>query len=243
MALTEALSQELTIRPLRVLILRPSSANELQLQRDAAGLGGDVAGAYRRHYAKVDVIEDPTLGRVWRYSRRQVRRGVDIVHICGTPRMARGSTVLDFGGQVSARGSFWATGTEELSVTAVGEVLSALTPDIFSPSVILDVPQPLTAAETYRALLARNMFGYQLLRLGRVPAVLATGLAAPRQQDELTELIVGGLTGGGSFAATARQIWQRQPDGPDVLRSSLPFLTSALFLQRAPVTMLPLLLA
>jgi tetratricopeptide (TPR) repeat protein len=241
-ALTEALNQNRSGRPLRVLILRPSAANELQLQRDAAGSGGDVASAYRRHYAKVDVIEDPTLDRVWRYSRRQARRGVDIVHICGTPRMARGSTVIDFGGQVSTRGSFWTTGTEELSVTAMGEVLSALTPDIFSPSVILDVPVSLTASETYRALLARNMFAYQLLRLGRVPAVLATGLAGPDQQDELTELIVDGLTARGSFAATARQIWRCEPARSGDLRPSLPFLTSALFLQRPPATMLPLIL-
>lgn len=243
-ALIEAVRRQLTIRPLRVLVLRPSSANELQLQRDAAFSGGDVASAYRRHRARVDVIEDPTLDRVWQYGRGAGRRGVDVVHVCGTARSARGSTVLNLGGQLSTRSSHWTPATRDLSVTALGEMLSALTPEVFSPSVVVDAPQPQTRSETYRALLARNRFAFELLRLGRVPAVMATGLAGPGQQDRLTDLVVGGLTAAdGSFAATARRIWRSEPSEGGDVRSSLPFLTTSLFLQRPPVTMLPLVLA
>lgn len=243
MALNHALTDEWPTRPLRVLLLRPSPNNELQRQRDAAASGRDPAAVYRQHRVRIDVVEDPTLDKVWKYSRTRGRAGVDILHICGTPRTARGSTVLDFGGKVSTRSSYWASRSEGLSVTAVSELLSALTPDILTPSVIVDVPQPHTSAETTRALLARNVFAYQLLRLGRVPGVLATGLAWPDQQDELLDAIVGELASGGSLAGAARKVWRRRTARADELRDSLSFLTTALFLQRPPATMLPITLA
>lgn len=234
--LTERL-RALPGRRVRVLVLVPGSASGLQSRRRALGPGGGVVDAYRRSTARVHVLDNPTPERVWQYARTKLRDGVDLVHICAAPRTARGSTVLDFGVSL---GPGWADRGAELSVTAVDELLSMLSPDAFSPSAILDVPQPHTAAETGRALLARNTFAYQLLRLGRVPAILATGLAAHHQQEEMAEAIVRGIEFGASLPAVAQQIWRRRSVSVDSdLRNALPFATSALFLQRPPVTMLP----
>jgi Putative peptidoglycan binding domain len=243
-AITQKLLRTAPDRALRVLILRPSADNELQRQREAAASGGDVVGAYLRAKARVQVFEDPTLEGVWEHARSRLRSGVDVVHLCATPRTTRGSIVLDFGGRVSTRGRSWSDAGSELSVTAVGELLSTLSRDVFTPSVIVDVPQPHTATETGRALLARNAFAYQLLRLARVPAIFATGLAAAEQQEELAEALVRGMTLGRTFPAMAHRVWDRRNlRSGDELRAALPFMASALFLQRPPVTMLPLTLA
>lgn len=223
-------------RRVRVLVLVPGSSSGLQSRRRALGPGDGVVDAYRGSTARVHVLDDPTPERVWHYARK-LRDGVDLVHICATPRTVRGSTVLDFGVNL---GAGWTDRNSELSVTAVDEFLSMLSPDSFSPSAILDVPLPITAAETGRALLARNSFAYQLLRLGRIPALLATGLTAHHQQAEMSESIVSGLEFGSSLPAVVHQIWSRRRiQGSGDLRNALPFATSALFLQRPPVTMLP----
>jgi hypothetical protein len=227
-----------------VLVLRPNPRGELQRQRGGTA-GAGLVSAYHRHRADVYVLEDPTPSRVWEYCRSLGQTGVDLVHLCGTPRKAGGSIVLDFGSRVTPRAvEKGQASSPELSVTSTGELLSALTRDIVAPSVILETPLPRTPGESARALLARNNFAYQLLRLGRLPAVLATGLTRPEHRLELFELIARGLTSGASLPQIAKEIAGRsRAERPD-LRTEMPSTTTtALFLQRPPCTLLPLTFA
>lgn len=240
-ALIARLEEMQPSRPLRVLVLRSDPDRELQRQRGPGAFGADIAGAYLNHRALVDVIEDPTFDRVWRYCRSLGPLMPDVVHVCAAIRATGGSTVLDFGGNAGARAIVKGrTAQEELSVTAMGELISLLSRDVAAPSVVLDMPQSHTLGETVRSLLARNSFGYQLLRLGRTPAILATGLAGPDGHDDLIETLVGGITAGQSFAEVAQRITRRRPATAANRRSALPFLATAVFLQRPPFTLLPL---
>jgi len=123
-------------------------------------------------------------------------------------------------------------------VTALGDLVAASARPSLGPTVILDVPWPGSKSEALRALFVRNSFAHQLAGLGRVVAVIGTGLALPSDQAKLYQLLLGGFGEGGDAAAVVSSIRRGAPGHPSWW-ADLPFSSTALFLQRAPHTLLP----
>jgi len=230
-------------RPIRVLLIRPDRTRELGRRRGATVGGTDLVGVYRRHGAEVAVLEDPTPAGLRAYGERQQGQPPDVVHVSGTAVLLSGSTVLDLGGDAAARAVVkGAARADQLSVSALGELLAALDHAPYGPVVVLDVAAPPTRAEAARSLLVRNSLAHQLICLGHAVAIIATGLAAPADQDRLYELLLGGLADGDDPATVVRRLHTAEPRDAG-FRATLPFQGTALHLHRPPFTLLPLGLA
>jgi hypothetical protein len=151
--------------------------------------------------------------------------------------------VLDLGGDAAARAVVkGAARADQLSVSVLGELLAALDDAPYGPVVVLDVAAPPTQAEAARSLLVRNSLAHQLICLGHAVAIIATGMAAPADQDRLYELLLGGLVAGDDPATVVRRLHTAEPRDAG-LRATLPFQGTALYLHRPPFTLLPLGLA
>jgi hypothetical protein len=236
-ALRDALRTVRPRRPLRVVVLRPDRARQLERQRGETAAGSGLVGRYLRHGADVRVIDDPTSERV-----RDLADGgfvADVVHVNAPVRYGAGASVLDFGGDATRRSTrAMPTGTE-LSVSGVSELVQVLGPRRPVPLVVLDVPLPSTPAEALRAMSARNSFAYQLTELGGLQALLATGLAEPYDQIYIADLIAEGLSRGDDAAQVARAIHRFRPAG-EALHTDLAFAGMALYLERPPFSLFPL---
>jgi len=130
-------------------------------------------------------------------------------------------------------------------VLDVGSLYHALTPfggDDFLPTVVLDIPAPGSAVEAAAQVLTRNRFAFDLLRRGRLHAVLATGLGSDDAQGQLHELLAKGLRNGDRMERVLDVLRQQfiragsstsgpasSPVIPDSLHEVLPFIGSALF--------------
>jgi hypothetical protein len=227
-------------RPLRVLVLRPGRKRELGRSRGVAAGGYDFARIYRRHHAEMWVLKNPTPAQLRDFGQQFHSEPPDIVHVCGTAALLSGATVLDLGGDASARGLFrGAAPADQLSVSGLGELLAALDHAPYGPVVVLDAAAAPTHRETVRALLVRNSLAHQLLRLGHAVAIIATGLAAAGDQEEFYELLVGSLAAGNDAVTVVKRLHEARPPGADV-GAKLAFHGSALHLHRPPYTLLPL---
>jgi tetratricopeptide (TPR) repeat protein len=230
-------------RPGRVLLIRPDRIRELGRRRGATVGGTDLVSVYRRHGAAVEVLEDPTPARLRAYGGQEQPQPPDVVHVAGMAVLLSGATVLDLGGDAAARAVVkGAARADQLSVSALGELLAALDDAPYGPVVVLDVAAPPTQAEAARSLLVRNSLAHQLICLGHAVAIIATGMAAPADQDRLYELLLGGLVAGDDPATVVRRLHTAEPRDAG-LRATLPFQGTALYLHRPPFTLLPLGLA
>jgi hypothetical protein len=95
--------------------------------------------------------------------------------------------------------------------------------DVTVPLVVLDIATPPRASERVRQLLARNDFAHQIVALGRIETVLASGLGAPELQNDLVLLLSSGRT----VAEVAVELQRTERD-------------TALVTSVRPETMLPL---
>jgi len=228
-------------RRLRVLLLRPDRGRELGRRRGYGATGRDLVRLYSSVGADVQVVDDPTLDDLRRVGPTLLERPPDVVHVSAAVTWIGGATVLDFGGDASDRLLPATSGDPGLPVVGLGELVALLSDRSPELGVVLDIARPQTAVEAARCLLIRNSLAQQLLELGHVTAVLATGLAAPAQQEAFYGVLLGGICCGNDFAAVVRQMHAMAFDAD--LSQALPFLGSALFLSRSPYTLLPLDLA
>ena len=230
-------------RPVRVLVIRPSRKRELGRSSGVAAGGSDFARIYRRYGAEMWVLKNPTPAELRACGQQLHSRPPDVVHVCGTVALLGGATVLDLGGDASTRGLVkGAARADQLSVSALGELLAALEHAPYGPVVVLDVAAPQTRAETIRALLVRNSLAHQLLRLGYAVAVIGTGLAAIDDQEELYDCLAGGLAIGNDAATVVEDLYAAKRPGAG-FETMLAFHGASLHLHRPPYTLLPLGLA
>lgn len=227
-------------RPVRVLVIHPDRGKELVRRRGPSAGGTDLVQVYRRYGARVWSLKDPTLEQLRVYGDRLRDEPPDVIHVAGTVTLSAGATVLDFGGDAATRTVVKGmVRADQLPVTALSDLVAALDNAPYGPTVLLDVAAPQTRAETVRALLVRNSLAHQLLRLGHAVAVIATGLAAPGHQDDLCDLLAGGITEHNDPATLVRRVRSALlPRG--TFETDLPFLGSALYVHRSPYTLLPL---
>ena len=197
-------------------------------------------GSYLRHSAQLEVIDDPTIDIVRAWVSRPRAFVPDVVHVAAPVRFGGGASVLDFGGDAGKRTVHpGVEGAAELSVSALSELVYQLMRGGSLPLLILDVPLPTTLSEALRALSARNSLAHQLMSLGAVQALLATGLADPYDQIEILGGVIDGLSAGLDVAEVTRRVHRGRPADAGDVRTALAFAGTALHLERSPGCLFP----
>jgi hypothetical protein len=98
------------------------------------------------------------------------------------------------------------------------------------PFVIIDVPRPPSMVAAVDQLVLRNLFAANLFSLGRIPVVLAAGLAEPQMQVELSETLCVGIAHRASPREIAHSLQGFNRDSHDgLLKEMLGTVCTALF--------------
>jgi hypothetical protein len=234
--LLENLPQPETRRPM-ALVLQPSLGTQRMTERGAQGSGIEIRNYYEGHGFDVQVLDDPT---VRSFVEAVTNLAARVIHVACTMKQSPslGGAYLDFAGRLS-EGELL---TPSTFVRISGHVAPGTRPGL----LVFDVLNPGSRTETVRQLLLRNLFAWEVYRLGAASAVLATGLGQPWEQDVIYARLASGLREGLPLGAIGREIRARvlaEPSGAageplrpaplisDRLEDVLPFLGTALFCQ------------
>jgi len=148
---------------------------------------------------------------------------IDVLHISAVVDTSGRRLKLDFSG-----GSGGSDSAEALPATGVSDLAQAVGP-VTPPLVVLDVLAPPHETEVIRQLLLRNTLCQQILGLGGVDVVLATGLGTDYVRVAQLRSLAESLASG----ANAAEIWQRQVrhnlTRMPALETNLPLAGTALF--------------
>jgi tetratricopeptide (TPR) repeat protein len=168
-------------RQASVLVVQPSLLRVLGGQRATPDL--DIRKYYRRH-SSVAVLENPRQEDLDRIADDGSLRP-DIVHVRAMVEVVQGTPYLDFAGMLdyTATGHF-ENSPERLHVTALARFVQKVSRDGMMPLVVLDILTPSSRHEAMRQLLLRNEFAHQLLALGTVRSIVASGVGAPEEHDQ-----------------------------------------------------------
>lgn len=174
-----------------VVVVQRHFAAELSATRGYSQVGGeDLHSLYARSGWQTRRLEGHDLRRI----DEVVAPGpVDVLHVNASMDVSGSVPYLDFG--ASPLG--WSQERPDVvPVSDLDHAVYQLSLRGHTPLVVLDVAAaPHFTSETVRQLLLRNDFAYQLLTLGRVHSVLATGLAtedyAAVAQRELVKALGG----------------------------------------------------
>ncbi len=223
----------------RVLVLRAEPADDSGPTRNPTPSAVEVSAVYRSRGAQVVVADLRDLARPGGRGPGPLGGPPDVVHVQASVELVGGAVVLDGGHGAGARPATRVAGApDQLPVTALGDLLSVLSRGSFGPVVVLETPWRRSRSEAVRALLLRNVFAHSLLELGRTVAVLCTGGGAPHDQHAAYQKLAGGVAAGRDVAEIAADLQRLAPPaGP--LDRVVPLLGSALFLQRPPATLFP----
>jgi hypothetical protein len=161
----------------RVLVVRSSLKDELLWARGSHSHGLDVADTYRFAGFEVEVVEGTSgidlEGRIARWQP-------DILHIAGRLESSSGGGAFSI--EVPSRRS-------DQSAIDVQLIDRCVAGNVPSPVVVLEPARPAATVEAVRHLLIRNQFAGQLLALGRVSTVVATGLFGPNDLRLFPDLV------------------------------------------------------
>lgn len=179
----------------RVLVLQASLQRQEALERgmDLFASGAPaLLGIYGDAGFEVRLLEDPEPAAV-RDCLLESR--YDVLHICASLRESPslGGSVLDFGSVLQG-----AKGSELFSTASLARILGSPAA-LLRPVVVLDVPRPRGMTECLRQLCLRNAFAADLLRQRYAPAIVATGLADPLQQQVLQSALAEAFAAGRSL--------------------------------------------
>lgn len=224
-------AMEINRRP-AALVVQRGLAFEVAAERGYSTSGGTgladlYAGAGWQAYA----LAGYDLGRV-----DEVMPDVrfDVLHVNASIDVSGSVPYLDFG---ATQMGWSADRTDSVPVSDLDQAVHQLAARGHTPLVVLDIATPPTfTSETIRQLLLRNDYAYQLLALGRVHSVLATGLVtgAPAEaaQEKLVELLVSADTPAGAIRMLHGAGAQFRTDAlfttlrPDLMPRLSPELTS-----------------
>ncbi|PWW25193.1 putative peptidoglycan binding protein [Geodermatophilus normandii] len=237
-ALRRQVLAEVPRHSLRAVVLRPGREREAGRQRGYAAAGQEPVAAYRQHRIELVTVEDPQPDALTEFGGLFKEGTPDLLHVMAPVRLTTGATVLEFGEtgeQLSRRGQLT---SNMLSVSALGALCTVLGSGAKLPLILLDVPLPYSPLEATRHLAIRNSMAHQLLKLGCAEAVLAMGLAEPPDQAQILDQVLAGLTEGKDIAIVTSQLQRFRP--PDDFAGTLACAGSALFLERPPMSLLPL---
>jgi hypothetical protein len=210
-------------RPLRVLLLQQDAKRSIRSQRGIQASSADPVAIYSNFGVHVSVVRNPrsSIARDWAEYVRDPKDRLDILHICAGLETSKRTPVLNFGEPGSS---------EALSAARISELVQSIATGL-PPLVVLDVLTPASAREQIRQLLLRNVFCDELTRLGKVHAVLGTGLAPEYARAAQLDVLVRSLADRENPAG----VWQRLvglgPPGPNppALETAIAELGTALF--------------
>jgi hypothetical protein len=221
-----------TSTPPLVILVQPSHHRQFEGTRGFASVGVDVDWLYQSSGFEVWRVEDPSVDEIHRALEAALSesRPPAVLHLSGGLReSSRGVALTFLAGEWHSEYLGGSRFSDEFSVTVVDDLLSAVPPEAFRPLLILDNDRPPGITETVSHLFMRNAFAGGVFRMGRCPAVLATGLVDEASTGVYT-LLVKTLSSGATVAETASAIRHGIPEsdrkGSDV---ALPFVGTALF--------------
>jgi peptidoglycan hydrolase-like protein with peptidoglycan-binding domain len=206
-----------------VLLVSAHEAEEMISQRGFHARGIDLATIYRRHGFDVAAVAEPNPMAL---RKALAEHRFDVLHLAVPVAEARAGHELYL--------RFGAASGETRGLTPFSsKLLASVLPRVPvrgvgkpPPFVVLDVPAPPSSFEALRQLVLRNVFASHLFLLGRLPAVLASGLADPALQLTLSECLVEGLAAGMSPSDLAQRM--RNTCGASSPQDSPQAATSAL---------------
>ena len=208
----------------RVLILQSDLGRSIRSGRGSQGSTADVQAIYSEVGLETSVLWNPTMSKAHdRLSSAGAVDEIDVLHISAVVDTSGRRLKLDFSG-----GSGGSDSAEALPATGVSDLAQAVGP-VTPPLVVLDVLAPPHETEVIRQLLLRNTLCQQILGLGGVDVVLATGLGTDYVRVAQLRSLAESLASG----ANAAEIWQRQVrhnlTRMPALETNLPLAGTALF--------------
>lgn len=209
----------------RVTIVRPSRHAEEVAYRGSRQSGAPVDWLYERAGFAPAVLDAPTQDvlevELRRHPTAVLHLTVGLVDHHGVPAI----DLLE-----SARPKARASITGRLTATAFERLIPRDAP---SPLVIIDVPAPPAPHEIATQLLLRNWFAAELMAVGNVRALVATGLAQYGLQVELYEELIGGLRRGCEVGELVRRLQALGRSGEAL--EAMTFGATALFARRPSI--------
>jgi hypothetical protein len=230
-AMRSALRQQAKVAdlPLNVLLVQPVVGGNLDLLRRLGERMRELARVYATAFGDAGrpaptvrlVLREMSGGEVanllWSGGERQ---DIDVLHVC---------TVMEATERMPMLG-LDARGEPPLSAAEMDQIVARVSGKV-SPLIILDVQAPPSPADVRRQLIMRNRFAHQLLALGNVDTILATGLGTRDEARRQWECIAGGLAQRLNAAEIARTIQRTEPEAgqEDALEPSVAFAGTAFF--------------
>jgi hypothetical protein len=223
-------------RPVRVRVIQPIVGGSLMTARELDDHRDAVMAAYRAAFhasprqLDIRVLYGDEVARLYA-GAASTRDKADVLHVCTVMRATEQMPILGLNAEKGP----------PLTAPELDLLIQRLT-DRVPPLVILDIQALPSLIEARQQLLLRNRFAHQLLALGSVTTIIASGLArrhAPAQRETLT----GHLANGQSAADICRAIQLRpvpQLDGTaeDLDGYALAFPATALFTSLRPDTLI-----
>jgi hypothetical protein len=224
-------------RPLRVLIIQPVVGGNLDSLRGLSDRLEGLVSAYRESFTagpgldlrviygdRVSSLSPDRRGDPSAAAKHDGRPWADVLHVC---------TVMQATAQLPVLG-LDAEGKPPLTAPELDHLIRNITGPV-PPLVVLDIQAPPAQTEARRQLVLRNRFAQQLLALGSVNTVIASGLADRHLADEQWRLLTAGFASGDT-AARICQTMQRtrsayigSPDSAEREAYAVAFTATALF--------------
>ena len=205
-----------------VLLVRARAEEEMTELRGFASRGTDLDSLYRERGFDVTILDEPDPSLLQKFLHD---RAYDVLHLAAPVAESRhgNELYLRFGSSFSNSRSL--TGFTSKVIASLLSRQPQGGPSLPQPIVILDVPKPPSPSEALRQLALRNVFASHLFLLGRLPAVLASGLADPLEQLTLSRCLIDGLAERAAPGDLARTI--RIADGIVLRDPTSPLLATA----------------
>lgn len=209
----------------RVAIVRPSREAEEMTFRGSRQSGAPVEHMYERAGFDVLVLDGPGEDSLESMLRQ---RPPAILHLTVGMVEHHGAPAVDL--VEAARSKGRATTTGRLTATALERLIPR---DLPTPLVIVDVTAPSTRHEASTQLLLRNWFAAEVMALGGVRALIATGLGQYSRRERLYTELIDALGSGSTVGEITRGV-QRLGLGGSSL-DGLTFSATALFVRTPSV--------
>jgi hypothetical protein len=190
----------------RVLLIHARPEEQARELRGFRSRGVDLAALYDQYNFERSFLADPSPELL---RKMLLDRPCDVLHIASPIAESLDGTelYLKFGSSFSKTRTLTAF-TSKWFANALSSLSSR------PPIVILDVPRPPSLHEALLQLVLRNVFAAHLFILGRLPAVLATGLAAPEDQFDLSARMIRELAARTSPGDMAQLLRKFHGDAP-----------------------------
>ena len=188
-----------------VLLIKPMHAAEQRTQRGLSTGGADLEYLYRGEGAQLEVLDQPDLERLRGLLARQAWTAI---HIATPIAQSRSSRELSLQFAADAHSAH----TTVLGASVVARLMEGLPTKFAPPLLVIESPRPTSRDETIRQLLQRNAFAAHVFEYGKLPAVVAMGLAPPQMQHRYSSTLVQNLFEGLTPAELVQRLRQADPE-------------------------------